>query len=494
MNRHEIEAIYDQGVAAVIDLVEQLFRVIDAQQSQIQEQGLLITSLTARVEELEQRLQQNSGNSHQPPSSDQFHKRTRSLRESSGRHSGAQAGHKGSNLKQVATPDQVIVHLPVACLVCGTSLQEIEPHIAKEKRQVFDIPPLRLEVTEHQLGVKQCPCCQTETRAQFPAAVANLASYGERIKALGLFLHKEHLVPSRRTCEILETLFEQPFSEGSLFNLVSECATELLEIEQVIKEAVTQAAQANFDETGIYVENHREWLHVAATDRLTFYSAHPKRGQKALEAIGILPKFSGCATHDCWSSYFIYGDCQHSVCNAHNLRELIFVHEVMNREWALEMKELWKNIKQEVAKAQEQGHEKLEALLRESRQEQYESIVQKGFEREALEPALPRSGKRGKPKQSKAKNLLDRLEKYKEETLKFMKDFRVPFDNNLAERDLRMMKVQQKISGCFRTRKGAEDFCRIKSYLSTMKKQGHNLIEALRSVFNGNPIAPTLSG
>jgi len=493
MNRNEIEAIYHQGVDAVIDLVEQLFRLIHAQQSQIQEQGLLITSLTARVEELEQSLKQNSGNSHKPPSSDQFNKQTRSLRESSGRQSGGQTGHTGRNLKQVATPDKVIVHVPAACTLCGTSLQEIEPHIAKAKRQVFDIPQLRLEVTEHQLGVTKCPCCLSETRAQFPAAVGNLASYGERIKALGLFLHKEHLVPSRRTCEILETLFEQPFSEGSLFNLVSECATELSEIEHVIKEAVTQAAQANFDETGIYVENHRAWLHVAATDRFTFYSAHPKRGQLALEAIGILPEFSGTATHDCWSSYFIYGDCQHSVCNAHNLRELIFVHEVMNREWALEMKELLKKIKQEVDQAKAEGHEKLSAQRRESLQEQYESIVQEGFLRESLEQALP-SGKRGKPKQSKAKNLLDRLDKYKEETLKFMKDFRVPFDNNLAERDLRMMKVQQKISGCFRTRKGAEDFCRIKSYLSTMKKQGHNLIEALRSVFNGNPIAPTLSG
>jgi len=415
------------------------------------------------------------------------------LRESSGRQSGAQSGHTGSNLKQVATPDKVIVHLPLRCRVCGACLQEVEPRRADAKRQVFDLPRLRLEVTEHQIGVKKCPCCDTDTRSEFPSGVGNLASYGGEIKALAVLLHKEQLLPSRRTCEVLEAVFRQPMSEGTLFNLVSECADELVEIEHVIKEAITRAAQANFDETGIYVENRRDWLHVAATEKLTSYSAQAKRGKLALEAIGILPKFSGTATHDCYASYFGYEGCHHAVCNVHHLRELTFVHEVMQRDWALAIKELLLTIKKEVERAKEVEQAELAADVRAGFLAKYELILEKGVLREALEPALP-SGKRGKPKQSKAKNLLDRLGKYKEETLRFMNDFRVPFDNNLAERDLRMMKVQQKISGCFRTRKGAEDFCRIKSYLSTMKKQGHNLIEALRSVFNGNPIAPTLSG
>lgn len=181
------------------------------------------------------------------------------------------------------------------------------------------------------------------------------------------------------------------------------------------------------------------------------------------------------------------------MCNAHHLRELTFVHEVLGRGWAVEMKELLREIKRAVDQAQENNEQELPAEVRESFKTKYSVVLGRGFLREALEPKL-HSGKRGKQKQSKAKNLLDRLDKYQEETLRFMTDFGVPFDNNLAERDLRMMKVQQKISGCFRTRKGAEDFCRIKSYVSTMKKQGHNLLEVLRTVFNGNTIAPVLSG
>ena len=322
MNRHEIQAIYNQGVDAVVDFVEQLFPLIQEQQSQLQEQGLLIQSLTARVEELEQRLAQHSRNSHQPPASDPFNKQTRSLHESSGRQPGAQPGHKRKTLKQVATPDKVILHLPAACTVCGSPLQQSSPQLAPEKRQVFEIPLMRLEVTEHQLGMKKCPCCHLENRAEFPSSVTNPAHDGANIKALALFLHKEQLLPSGRTCEILQALFHQPFSEGTLWNVVTDCAAELIEIEHLIKEAATQSAHANFDETGIYIENRRDWLHVAATDitvcacigtnkankhrveinvfsvnananrnKFTLYSPHRKRGKVALETIGILPQF-----------------------------------------------------------------------------------------------------------------------------------------------------------------------------------------------------------
>ncbi len=493
MNRDEIAAIYNQGVDAMIDFVEQLLRALQQQQTLIEQQQVRIDSLAARVEELEQRLAQDSRNSNKPPSSDPFIKQTRSLRESTGRQSGGQKGHRGSSLPHVTVPDRVVVHGPERCATCGASLTDVEREVTAQRRQVFDIPPLKLEVTEHRLGVSRCPCCERENSGEFPSLVPCGASYGAGVKALAVFLHKEHLLPWRRTCEIIESLFGQPFSEGTVQHVVADCAAELSEMEHAIKAAISAAAQAHFDETGMYVENTRGWLHVAATGSLTAYAYHAKRGTEASREIGILPVFRGTATHDCLSSYFTYQACAHSLCNVHHLRELTFAHEVMNREWAGEMKELLKKIKQEVDRAKAEEQEEVSAQVSERLHEQYDSILKKGFLREALEPALA-SGRRGKQKQSKAKNLLDRLHKYKEETLKFMTDFRVPFDNNLAERDLRMMKVQQKISGCFRTRKGAEDFCRIRSYLSTMKKQGHNLLEVLKSVFTGSPVFPALTG
>lgn len=484
MNREEIQAVYDLGPDAVIALVEQLFAIIHAQQSQI-------ASLTARVKELEDRLATNSHNSSKPPSSDAFNKQTKSLRQPSGKPSGGQVGHPGNTLLKVETPDHVILHPVAQCLSCGTQLGTL-PAADYEARQVFDLPPLQLEVTEHRAEIKTCPGCGASNTAPFPPTLSKGVQYGEAIKGLAVYLMNYHLLPYRRTRELLIDLFGQAISEATLSQAAADCAQELSDSEALIKQGLQASEVAHFDETGFYVESQRQWLHVASTATLTHYASHPKRGAQAMDEIAILPVFAGRAIHDGLRSYFNY-ECDHGLCNAHHLRELRFIEERFGHQWAGKMSALLIDIKDQVAEAKASGRADLEAATISEFEQRYGEILRQGLALEATLPPPP-TGQRGRQSQSKAKNLLDRLSVYQGETLAFMYDFRVPFDNNLAERDLRMMKVQQKISGCFRTADGATTFCRIRSYLSTMRKQGHNVFTVLKSVFAGHPIAPALPG
>ncbi len=481
MRRDEIEAVYELGVDSVDELVARLFSIIETQQAEIE-------SLKSQVKELQERLSTNSRNSSKPPSADGFNKQTRSLRKKSGKKTGGQAGHQGHRLALREQPDATHLHPPQSCTSCGVCLAEVEGKVSSERRQVFDLPPLKLEVREHRVSRKRCHLCGTEQVGEFPLEVPPGASYGARIKAFLVYLHKGQLIPVGRSCQVVTDLFTHSPSEGSLHTIIRECSAELEEVCELIKETAIKAAVANFDETGIAVEQKLGWLHTASTKEVTYYAFDAQRGRAAMDRIGILAHFHGVACHDALASYLSYR-CRHSLCNAHSLRELTFLEEVQERVWAGEMKTLLVYIKSRVDKAVAAGTTELREKEQAKFVKKFEEILQRGFAREAQEPALP-TGRRGRHKQSKGKNLLDRLCKYQEETLRFMRDFRVPFDNNLAERDLRMMKVQQKISGCFRTKEGARDFCRIRSYLSTMRKQGHNLLETLRTVFEGNPLLP----
>lgn len=483
MKREEIKAIYDQGPEAVIDLVERLFAIIEKQQEQI-------TSLTARVKELEDRLAKNSSNSSKPPSSDQERK-TKSLRQPSGKKSGAQPGHEGNSLRMVEKPDKTVIHKAEKCNGCGLDLsrQAIREYAC---RQVFDIPPIKLEVTEHKAEIKQCPQCGISNKGEFPLNVTNLTQYGEGIKSLAVYLMNYQLIPYLRTREILEDILSQSVAEGTLYQSIQECACNLVESEEAIKEAIKKSDVGNFDETGFYIGGKRMWLHVASTNILTYYRYHEKRGRDAIDAIGILPTFTGTAMHDGYKSYCEY-PCSHALCNAHHLRELTFLEEQHNLGWTTKMKALLIRIKEAVERAGADGFTKLNKIQIAEFERRYSRILKEGFASDSP-PKSSQSVKRGRKKQSKAKNLLDRLSHYRKETLAFMYDFRVPFDNNLAERDLRMMKVQQKISGCFRSQNGADAFCRIRSYISSLRKQGHNVLQALKSVFAGDPISPAMSG
>ena len=482
LSREKIKVVYDQGPDAVIEMVEGL---VAAFQDQIEE-------LRAQVKELQNRLALNSNNSSKPPSSNPPEQRTKSLRTPSGKKSGAQKGHPGTTLKASPTPDHTIVHAPAACNGCGHNLEDVVGQQTDDHRQVFDLPPMNLEVTEHRISEKTCPFCETLNCGEFPASVAPGVQYGSNIKSLAVYLVNYHLLPWQRSCELIGDLFGQSIAEGTIWSAINECYDSLEKPETEIKEAIAQAAVANFDETGLYIGARREWLHVASTPLLTHYGPHAKRGAAATDDIGILPDFSGRAIHDAWSPYFGY-DCDHGLCNAHHLRELTFVEEQMKQDWAKKMKDLLVEIKGSVEQACERGENALKEVAQRQFEKTYDELIAEGLELPENKPPLT-TGKRGRLKQSKSKNLLDRLSQRKAETLAFMYDFRVPFDNNQAERDLRMIKVQQKVSGCFRSNNGAKAFCRIRGYISTIKKQGRNVLAALSSSFTGQPISPLPGG
>ena len=478
LTREEIGSVYEQGPEAVIALIAGLCTQL--------------TELTARVKELEERLTLDSHNSSKPPSSDPPANRARSSRTPSGKKPGAQPGHPGTTLKAVETPEHVVQHAPEACAGCGAALAGIPGVETADRRQVFELPPLKLEVTEHRVLEKTCPRCGRVSGGEFPATVTPGTQYGEGLKAVAVYLLNYQLLPWQRACELLGDLVHQPLAEGTLHAALQSCATGLTEIDEAIKRALTHAAVGHFDETGLYVADRRQWLHVASTPRLTHYAAHPQRGAVATAEIGILPQFHGRAMHDAFAPYFGY-PCAHALCNAHHLRELTFVHEQLGQAWAGALKDLLREIKHAVEHAQAAGATSLPVAVSQQFEAAYAHLLNEGLHLADNQPPPP-TGQRGRRKQSKAKNLLERLSKYRRETLAFMEDFRVPFDNNLAERDLRMMKVQQKVSGCFRTPAGAQVFCRIRGYISTMKKQGQHVLTALKSVFTGQPVMPALQG
>jgi transposase len=472
MTRDEIQTVDDAGPEAVIALVTSLLQRID--------------ELTARVTELERQVKRNSRNSSQPPSQDGFQKQTKSLRGKSERPVGGQPGHRGATLRLRDEPDKIETHAVTHCTGCGQDLQA-QPATQYERRQVFELPVLAFSVTEHRSEHKVCGHCQTRTQAPFPAAVTNVVQYGPRTQAVAVYLRTYQLLPQVRTRELFADLFGHRLTPGTLGTLQQSCAAALTEFETVIKTGVQTAAVVPFDETGLYVEGKRHWLHVASTPHLTHYATHPKRGTVATDAIGILPLFQGIAVHDAWAPYW-HAPCEHGLCNVHHLRELTALVEQGDQAWAQEMKDLLCDIKRTVKQAQAAGAEGLDATTHEACTTRYQALLTDGLTHNPAVAAVP--GQRGRSKQSKARNLLLRLQQRQEEVLRFMTDFRVPFDNNLAERDLRMMKVQQKISGCFRAVAGAEAFCRIRSYVSTVRKHGLNILSALEQVFTGTPFLP----
>lgn len=456
-------------------------------------EGLLqrIEVLEERVEKLENQLSKHSGNSSKPPSSDGFKPQPKSLRSKSSRSSGGQKGHRGQTLEWSPQVDQVKYHRVEACEACGRSLLETESE-SWQMRQVQDLAPIRLVVTEHQAEVKCCPDCQTLNRGAFPSDVSRVVQYGASLKGLMVYLLDYQLLPSARVEELLSDVLGCEISEGTLYTSRERCFTELAPVEALIEQQIGQAEVLHCDETGLRVNGKLWWLHVASTDGLTFYFVHTKRGKAAMDAMAILPEYEGISVHDGLKSYAQY-DCDHALCNAHHLRELEFVTERYQQNWAAEMSILLCDLKQQVDDAKAQGEASLAPDLVQWFETRYQTLIVAGL---AANPApVPQpdaATARGRPKQSPAKNLLDRLQQHQAQVLAFMTDFRVPFDNNQAERDLRMMKLKQKISGGFRSVAGAQQFGRIRGYISTLKKQGLNVLEALRQVFLGNPTLPPM--
>ena len=441
-----------------------------------------------RLHKLEDSLAKNSQNSGKPPSSDGLKKpKTRSLRRASGRRAGGQKGHKGHTLEMVAEPQYKEVVTVTICPHCAHDLSQAAT-IGHEKRQLFDLPPIEIEVTEYQAEIKQCPHCQQQAKATFPETITAPVQYGPRLKAHAVYFNQYQLIPWARTCEAFGDLYNHQPAEAFLQAALQDCDEQIKPTLETIKASLQVEKVAHFDETGLRVLGKLHWLHVASTARLTYYDVQAKRGQIGMRAMGILPQFKGRAIHDHYKSYFQFRNCLHGLCNAHHLRELQFITDQYQQPWATQMSELLLDIKAAVAQAPATHHSLSPYQCRQF-SDTYDEILVTGL---AANPMPEKPPKRGRPKQTPPKNLLDRLQKYKLQVLAFMYDFRVPFTNNLAERDVRMVKVKQKISGSFRTLKGAKIFCTIRSYISTARKQGINVLDALENAFSGNPFLPSV--
>jgi transposase len=467
---------------------ERLISILLALRQRVQELEQTNAAQAAEIQELRDQLAKNSRNSSKPPSSDGLKKpRVQNLRRKTGRRRGGQKGHPGHTLEMVELPDHVRVHPVSQCPHCATDLRSVEP-CGRERRQVFDLPPVRIEVTEHQAEMKVCPQCGSQVKGDFPSEVTQPVQYGPRIKAQASYLNNYQLIPWARTCELLGDFYGHTPAEALVQEANSAVVESIGPSLKTIKEHLIASDVVHFDESGLRVEGQLNWLHVASTDLLTNYGVHPKRGQDGMNAMGILPAFEGRAVHDHWAPYFTYDHCQHALCNAHHLRDLLFVVERYEQTWAAEMVRLLLDIKAEVDAAPvDQMSLPPDRLAHYERR--YDELVAQGLEANPL-PTDPPPRKRGRRKQSPPKNLLDRLQKHKPQVLAFMYDFRVPFDNNLAERDVRMVKVKQKVSGAFRTRTGAETFCAIRSYISTARKHRLNVIDAIHGALTGVPFIP----
>jgi transposase len=494
-----IEAIYDQGKEAVLELVQLLSAQLRTQNQLLADQAVQLMTLSEKIQQLELKLALNSRNSSKPPSSDgptnSPPPKPKSLRKSSGRTTGGQPGHKGTSLCWVEKPDRRCWYWPLVCQHCQADLSQVQNQ-SYELRQEFEIPPLKLEVIEHCAYARCCPNCQRVNQAAFPDYLTNWLQYGPKFKALAVYLVNYQLLPYERTCELLGELFGASVSEATLYSALESCYAKLAPVEITILEQLVAGAVSHNDETSTRLATERYWVHVTSNQEWTHYGLHRQRGKSALKEIGFLSRYEGVSVHDGLSSY--HDDqfqCEHALCNAHHLRELTFIEEELGQNWAGEFKGLLIEIKAAVAQAQAEGRQALSESEQVGYELAYRKLLLEGLLANPPPPSSQNEGKRkrGRKKQSKAKNLLDRLHDYEQEVLRFMRDFRVPFDNNQAERDLRMLKVQQKISGGFRSEEGARFFCRIRGYISTVRKQGESALYALAMVFLGESFLPALA-
>ena len=467
----------------------------------VAEQAALIETLRARIAEqdraigeLQARLGQNSRNSSKPPSADGYSKppsKDRSLRRKSGRKPGGQQGHQGHHLERREDPDLTLVHAAECCEGCGGDLSG-SPIVESQSRQVFDLPEVpRLHCVEHWIQRRRCDCCGHLTSSAFPADAKAPVSYGPRIRAMGIYLVSYQHLPYARAAEILSDWAGATVSVGSLQAFVAEGADGLEVFLEEVRCALEGSPVVHFDETGGRIDGELSWIHCASSETLTLYMAHAKRGRDGIDAAGVLPGFGGTAVHDGWAPYRVYDNARHALCGAHHLRELISAEEA-GQSWASAMSALLLDVKDTICHARQEGRDALDEHALETVVDCYREILAVGYEQN---PGLAaEAGSSRRPKRTKAQNLLLRLDERQAEVLRFAHDFQVPFDNNLCERDLRMVKLQQKISGCWRTREGAERFLAIRSYISTARKQGQRPADVLTKLAGGEPWLPMAAG
>ena len=451
---------------------EELIALIIAQRE-------IIARLEERIRDLEAQIHKDSHNSHIPPS--RSFTPIKNLRKKTGKKQGGQKGHKGRTLDMVDNPAHTVLHTVATCVHCGRSLVGTAPE-GYERRQVFDIPPLILEVTEHRAEKKRCPCGHVTTAA-FPEGVTAPAQYGINVQGLVSVFSAYEYMSYDRISELIGHLIGRRINESTVYSLQKRLYEGLHGFEEKSIQHLRGSEVIHNDETGISVEGKRKWLHVTSTGDLTHYAVDDKRGKEATDRIGILPHFGGRAIHDGWKAYFQY-PCRHGLCNAHHVRELVFFEEEEKAPWAALLKDLLLFAKTSVETAKNEGKDHVDPELLKNIDSLYHTILTEAL---AAAPSPVRTGRRGRVKKTKQHNLIERLLHHKESVLAFLYDFNVPFDNNQAERDVRMMKLKQKISGTFRSLQGAQYFARIRGYISTVRKNGRNVFEEIGNALSGKP-------
>lgn len=457
-------------------LIESLQRDIAEARAEISALRAENASLKQEVADLKRRLGKDSSNSSQPPSSDGLGKKPRvagSLRGVSGKPSGGQRGHKGGTLRLAAEPDHTECHEASRCMHCQAELSAAMA-TGGEVRQVFDMPQPRLEVTEHRAQIYTCTCCGGVTKAAFPEGVTSHVQYGTRIRAAAVYLNAQQLIPEDRVGDIMTDLFgAELLCPASIAAWSAKKACDLKSVVADIAALVAQAPVRNLDETGFRIAGLTQWLHTASTPTLTCYRISKKRGAMMTGLRG------GIIVHDHFRPYYLIEGVGHALCNAHLLRELKALIDIEKELWARNMSHLLTTANKAVQQAVERGANVLAEPILRSLVTAYDALVAEGIAFHEQQPPLPRPLGRGKQAKRPGHNLALRLRNFKTEALRFLCDFRVPFTNNLAEQDIRMMKVKMKVSGSFRTVDGAETFATIRSVISTARKQGWSMIQTL---------------
>jgi transposase len=448
-------------------------------------QAQRIAELEAEIAELRRQLGQNWQNSSKPPSTDSpFTKPApKSLRRKSGRKPGGQPGHPGSTLTLVADPNERLRHEPGQCAGCGADLVAA-PEVGMERRQVFDLPPMTVRVTEHQLIARRCSC-GTTTRGAPPAGVTAPVQYGPRITAIILYLYVGQFMSKKRTAQALAELFGTPVSEGTVATMTTRAADGLDGFLDQVKDRIVESETAGFDETGLRVAGKLHWVHCARTGRYTLITCHTKRGREGIDDMGVLGRFRGVAVHDAWAPYDTYIESEHQLCCAHALRELQGVADTAPPDaqwcWATQVSDALVAMQHLAADAITTGADRIDPDALAEQVRRYRSAAQIG-----LTETAARSDKPMQKHNALARRLLDRQDNY----LRFTTGRPIPADNNGSERDIRMIKLRQKVSGCLRTLTGAKQFCAIRSYLSTAAKHGRNFFDTLVMLAEGQPWLP----
>jgi transposase len=480
--------IVDHGVvsesSAPVPSYEELAALVVEQARVIEVQAERIARQDARIAELEARLGQNPGNSSRPPSSQGLDKPApKSLRKKGQRRPGRPAGQPGSTLEMVADPKRVERHEPVCCQGCGGGLAGAA-EVGFERRQVFDLPPVDVEVAEHRLVKRRCGC-GTVTRADAPDGVAAPVQYGPRVTAACLYLYAGQFLSVGRTATALEELFGLPVTARTVLTMTRRAADRLEPFLERVRTQVAAAPVAHFDETGFRVEGRLHWVHSASTGKWSLITVHRKRGTEAMNAAGVLPRFGGIAVHDAWAPYDTYTAVTHALCNAHLLRELQYVIDNTPAGqwcWAQQATDALLEMNTIVQTALAGGGlDRLDPTALDTQVKLFHDAAVIGANH---------TKDRASKLQAKFHALATRITRRQDDYLRFTQDERIPFTNNAAEGEIRMIKVRQKVSGCMRTLTGAEQFCAIRSYLATARKHAVSSFTALAHLAEGRPWLP----